>query len=182
MQRRTVIRHLNSAVIAKRRTKAVATVVQPDPNVAVDLGTVELVKKKKKSTDKNAGLRIPCKTTPTSSDVMPINTKHTTSIVMKVPAAATPVKIVPKVQKSLSLLSQKQQPINTNLATKANKNRNGGSVGKANQQKPAKLSASEKRAADAKQRNSMLLLANVLKMKDSSTAKRPSGLETMLRK
>lgn len=181
-QRRTVIRHLNPESVAKRRTKAVAVVAQPDHNLSIDLATVQLVKKKKKSSDKNAGLRIPVKMVSSSTeDVMPI-TKHTTSIVLKVPTAEKPPKAVQMVRQPPQ--HHKKAPAAAAKFNKPNQkgNNGNGGVGKSNQKKPAKLSASEKRAAEAKQRNSMLLLANVLKMKDSTAAKRPSGLEALLRK
>lgn len=163
----------------KRKTKAPAVVAVPDEHKPIDLATVELVKKKKKKTDKTAGLNIPAALNVPA--LRPPETPHSTfptpihNVVLKTPTAM-PVNVKkfnktapPQSKQSIAIVAQDKP---------ANK------WGKQPKPKPkqVKVSAMEKKAADAKQKNSMLLLANVLKMKDAPSTNRPSGLEALLRK
>lgn len=171
--RRTIIRHQTSNTRTKKRTKAAAPQTNPiNTNPTIDLSTVQLIRKKKRKADANAGLRIPtvAKIGNTSTASVTACVKHTTSIVSKQPAAHP--------------LKQLKSASQTHASNHKTKNDSKKAAGKATpqQQKGIKaLSAAAKKAADAKQRNSMLLLANVLKMKDAEV-KRPTGLEIMLRK
>lgn len=154
------------------RTKGV-TFPSKEPNsetqlnaLAIDLTSVDLKKKRRKS-DKSAGLIIPSNMikSNTVKPALPIDSPK------NVQPPAKPFPITPKP----SVVPSKPKPGTPQLSASKKQ-------GKSKKPAPKQISAAAQRSAAEKQRNNILMLANALKMGATNVASPLRGLQSMLRK
>lgn len=137
----------------------------PLPFILPEVNSVTSAKKKRRKSDKHAGLKLPPShllnhTAPSlKTNVMVATPKLNPGLALTERKTVTPVAKV------------KQQP--QHLQQKG---------GKTKKQPPKQISASAQMTADLKHRNNIMLLANALKMNSNSSASPLRGLQSMLRK